>query len=76
MVVSAEKDLYSQICAVDENLDYDSYLKKLEEVNPYVEKFFNDVLVMDKDENIKENRLALLTLIKSKYNHIADFSKL
>jgi len=72
----AESMLLSQIETVSENADYDKYLKQLEEINPSVEKFFNDVLVMDKDENVKENRLALLTLLKSKYTHIADFSKL
>lgn len=72
----AESMLLSQIETVSENADYDKYLKQLEKINPSVEKFFNDVLVMDKDENVKENRLALLTLLKSKYTHLADFSKL
>ena len=72
----AEGMLLSQIETVSENLSYDAYLKQLEEINPSVEKFFNDVLVMDKDENVKENRLALLTLLKSKYAYLADFSKL
>lgn len=72
----AESMLLSQIETVSENADYDKYLKQLEEINPSVEKFFNDVLVMDKDENVKGNRLALLTLLKSKYTHLADFSKL
>ena len=73
---SAEKDLYSAINTIDKSCDYDSYLRQLQDINPAVEKFFNDVLVMDKDENVKENRLALLTLLKSKYLWIADFSKL
>lgn len=72
----AESMLLSQIETVSENADYDKYLKQLEEINPSVEKFFNDVLVMDKDEDVKGNRLALLTLLKSKYTHLADFSKL
>lgn len=72
----AEKDLYEQIQTVETSMDYAAYLRQLEKINPAVEKFFNDVLVMDKCENVKENRLALLTLLKSKYNHIADFSKL
>lgn len=72
----AESMLLNQIETVSEDLDYDAYLKQLEEINPSVEKFFNDVLVMDKDENVKENRLALLTMLKGKYNHLADFSKL
>ena len=72
----AENMLLSQIETVSDDLDYEAYLKQLEEINPSVEKFFNDVLVMDKDEHVKENRLALLTLLKKKYNHLADFSKL
>ena len=72
----AENMLLKQIETVSEELDYEAYLNQLIEINPSVEKFFNDVLVMDKDENVKENRLALLTLLKSKYNHLADFSKL
>ena len=75
-VVPAENMLLQQIDSVDEHMNYDAYLKKLIEINPSVEKFFNDVLVMDKDEKIKENRLALLTKLKLKYSHIADFSKL
>lgn len=72
----AEAQLFEQIQTVDESFDYESYLKQLEKINPAVEKFFNDVLVMDKDDNVKENRLALLTLLKSKYSYITDFSKL
>lgn len=72
----AESMLLNQIETVSEDLDYDAYLKQLEDINPSVEKFFNDILVMDKDEDVKENRLALLTLLKAKYSHLADFSKL
>ena len=39
-------------------------------------KFFDDVLVMDKDEKIKNNRLALLNELKNKYIMLTDFSKL
>ena len=45
-------------------------------MNPVVAKFFEDVLVMDKDEKVKENRLALLTMLKKKYERLTDFSKL
>ena len=75
-VQQAESELYAKIKNINENSDYASYLDQLTEINGAVEKFFNDVLVMDKDENIKQNRLALLTLLKSKYSYIADFSKL
>ena len=72
----AENMLLEQINTVNAKDDYSLYLKQLEEINPSVEKFFNDVLVMDKDEKIKQNRLALLALLKQKYDYICDFSRL
>ena len=72
----AENMLLEQINTVDDNANYKNYLTQLIEINPSVEKFFSDVLVMDNDEKIKENRLALLTLLKKKYDRLTDFSKL
>ena len=72
----SESMLLERISIVDETLDYPQYVEKLIEINPSVEKFFNDVLVMDKDEKVKENRLALLTKKKKKYEKLTDFSKL
>ena len=72
----AENMLLEQINTVCAKDNYAEYLKQLEEINPSVEKFFNDVLVMDKDEKIKQNRLALLALLKQKYDYICDFCKL
>ena len=72
----AEKMLLEQINTVNDNDDYEEYLSSLIDINPSVEKFFNDVLVMDKDEKVKENRLALLTMLKKKYTRLTDFSKL
>lgn len=72
---SAEKDLYDAIKKVSDNVNYKAYLTELENLNPYVTKFFDDVLVMDKDENVKKNRLALLTLLRKKYDYLTDFSK-
>ena len=75
-VESAEKMLLDQINTVEDTFDYQKYLNSLIAINPSVQKFFDDVLVMDKDEKIKENRLALLTLLKKKYEKLTDFSKL
>ena len=71
-----EKTLYDAIIKIEESTDYKSYLKELEQLNPIVTKFFDDVLVMDKDENVKQNRIALLNLLKNKYDHLTDFSKI
>ena len=75
-VENAEKELYNAIVKVSETNDYKAYLNELENLNPAVTKFFDDVLVMDKDEKIKNNRLALLTLLKKKYDYLTDFSKI
>ncbi len=56
--------------------DYDKYIAEITDLTPYIEKFFENVLVMDNDENVKTNRLALLTKLKKLYEKIADFSKL
>ena len=73
---TSEGMLYREIQTVDETADYVTYLNQLIAINPAVEKFFEDVLVMDKDEKVKENRLALLTMLKKKYEKLTDFSKL
>lgn len=73
---SAEKDLYDAVKKLNDNVDYKTYLTELENLNPYVTKFFDDVLVMDKDENVKNNRIALLSTLRKKYEHLTDFSKL
>lgn len=75
-VEQAEKDLYSAVNSVNFNGDYAKYLEELTRINPIVTKFFDDVLVMDKDENIKNNRLSLLHILKNKYTMLTDFSKL
>ena len=74
--LDAEKELYNAVCEVEFAGDYLVYLNRLIEINPVVTKFFDDVLVMDKDEKIKNNRLALLKELKNKYIMLTDFSKL
>ncbi len=71
---TAEKDLYEAIKSVSID-NYANYIQYLNSLNPYVTKFFEDVLVMDKDEKIKNNRIALLSKLKNEYCRLADFSK-
>ena len=72
----AEKDLYNEVEKISFDGNYTNYLNGLIKINPTVTKFFDDVLVMDKDERIKNNRLALLNILKNKYVILTDFSKL
>jgi glycyl-tRNA synthetase beta chain len=41
-----------------------------------INNFFDKVLVMDRDENIKRNRLALLQELVQLLKSVADLSKL
>ncbi len=55
------------------------YLKALESIKTLsapIDRFFDAVMVMDKDKKIRDNRLALLNEIKDLFFMIADFSKI
>ena len=51
-------------------------LGELATLRPPVDAFFNNVMVMDKDEKIRFNRLSLLAEISALFHKIADFSKI
>jgi len=78
-----EKELFSKLLRAEENLsrviegkDYPAALDILRGLRPSVDAFFDEVLVMAKDEKIKRNRLAILNKSLSLFLKIADFSKL
>ena len=82
-IEQAEKDLYAVVKKLDTEMipltvrcDYKGALNILSELNAPVNKFFDDVMVMDKDEAIKNNRLSLLCLVKDLVNCVGDLSKL
>ena len=72
---NAEKELYSSLLTV-KSTDYKNLFNELVSISDKIEKFFEDVLVMDKDEAVKNNRVNLLGQIKEKFEKIADFSKI
>ncbi len=51
-------------------------LKLLEEVRPSVDAFFDGVMVMDKDDAVRRNRLNLLQALASRLGLLADFKAL
>ena len=71
-----ERNLYTAVKTIGQSTCYEEYLQQLVGLNSKIDGFFEKVLVMDKDENIKNNRIALLTLLKSYYEIVADFSKI
>ena len=56
--------------------EYDRALGELASLKPAVDKFFDDVMVMDKDPAVKANRLALLGAVNGTFLRIADFRQL
>ena len=73
----SEKNLWDVASVINENeLSYEALEEKLTNIVPYISEFFENVLVMDKDEAIKQNRINMLNAIKQKFAVIADFSKI
>ena len=54
--------------------EFEDYLKKLNGLNFYIESFFDEVMINDKEEQIKLNRLSLLALINKNYTKFANFN--
>ena len=78
---SSEKILYNSVKDIDESLkqlldnrSYEDYLKKLNGLNFYIESFFDEVMINDKEEQIKLNRLSLLALINKNYTKFANIA--
>jgi glycyl-tRNA synthetase beta chain len=80
---SAERDLYSamtdlhpHVIKAFENNDYTGSLTAMAQLRQNVDAFFNDVMVMDEDEQLRNNRIALLSDLHNMMNQVADISKL
>lgn len=83
LTVDAEKNLYRAVSKLDEPVrealdayDWEGLAKMLAELSPIVAKFFEDVMVMDKDEKVRANRLALLAQCNKLFNEVGDLSTL
>ena len=72
---AATKASEASIDAWDKN-DYDAVVAVPATLVPAINKFFEDVMVMDKDEAIKANRLQLVRLAYSVMAIIGDISAL
>lgn len=55
-------------------MNYEEIIKILYSLSPVISKFFDKVLVMDNDEKIRKNRLAMLINLKELFLKFADFS--
>lgn len=74
-VEEEEKELYSTAGKVKSRLTPTDFTALFEFEGP-VNTFFDKVLVMDRDTAIKDNRLALLSYVKTSLDSLGDFSKI
>ncbi len=79
----AEQELYRAAQVASEKIaaalaggDYDAALAAVAELKESVDTFFDEIMVMVDDPEIRQNRLALLQGIAADFRKIADFSKL
>jgi glycyl-tRNA synthetase beta chain len=79
----AEEGLFKELTEVEKGVgamiakeDYDGAVGKLLELKGPIDRFFDDVMVMDEDPNVRQNRLSLLGRIKSLFMNICDFQKI
>jgi glycyl-tRNA synthetase beta chain len=73
---SAANEIKEQIIGGIEKNDYNLALKEMARLRPPVDAFFDGVMVMDKDEKVRFNRLSLLSEISAVFHKIADYSKI
>jgi glycyl-tRNA synthetase beta chain len=80
---AAEEGLYSAMSLLKPQVDdafakgdFAGTLKSLARLRNDVDAFFNDVMVMAEDMQLRNNRIALLSDLHGMMNRVADISKL
>ena len=80
---AAEKELYAAFQSLESEAaelfargDFTGFLKSVAALKAPIDAFFDAVMVMDKDEAVRKNRLALLNRIASLFGRLAQFTYL
>lgn len=83
LTLPAEQNLAQQLAKVSkecapllDNQQYQQALQTILTLKEPIDDFFNDVMVMDRDENVKNNRLSLLAAIAQLFMRIGDFAEM
>ncbi|NIP31961.1 MAG: glycine--tRNA ligase subunit beta, partial [Candidatus Dadabacteria bacterium] len=74
--IKEKTEKYFDSNGISSESDYLKALNQIKSLKKPVDDFFDNVMVMDKDEKLKNNRLALLSEIKNLFFQISDFSKI
>lgn len=79
----AEKELHAAAQRIGEaartkkkDRKYREALEAVSELRPAIDEFFDKVLVMVEDKNVRANRIALLGNLLKEFSTVADFSEL
>jgi len=79
----AERELHAAAQRIGEvarakkkNRKYREALEAVSELRPAIDAFFDKVLVMVEDKNVRANRIALLGNLLKEFSTVADFSEL
>nr|WP_315102309.1 glycine--tRNA ligase subunit beta [uncultured Fretibacterium sp.] len=79
----AERALYDEVVRLEPGVrevlnsnDWKGLTARLAELSPVVSAFFDDVMVMDPDERVRANRLALLRRCNALFEEVGDLGAL
>ncbi len=79
----AERALHDEVARLEpmvgaalEARDWQALMELLAELSPVVSAFFEDVMVMDPDERVRANRLALLKRCNALFERVGDLGAL
>jgi glycyl-tRNA synthetase beta chain len=83
ITTAEEKQLYAdlqhketEVAPLMQNADYTAVLQSLATLQAPVDNFFNNVMVMVDDQNLRNNRLYLLQRLRNLFLQVADISLL
>jgi glycyl-tRNA synthetase beta chain len=69
-------EIASAVASFGQSREYSRALAEIARIRPAVDAFFDKVMVMVADENLRGNRLALLQTLLQEFSTIADFSEI
>lgn len=69
-------ELRPRVAELRQAHQYEEALRQIASLRPQVDRFFDKVLVMAKDERVRENRLTLLAHLLQEFSTVADFSEI
>ena len=79
----SESALYEKCCEIKSEIDqlladrnYFKAIEVYEAVTPHINSLFDNVMIMDKDEDVRNNRINLLNCSVEMINGIVDVSKI